>query len=423
MAKSNPKATPKKGLKKGFAGKGKFTPKGKKFNKTLRTPASAGKFKTPLSASAGRFKRAAGNPKFAKKTPQRFQIKGKRDAKFIAAAFSKRAPQVKRKRLAGLIFMCNSSTKQDCFKSKIFGLPEGKIDVVENVYPGMKLFLFDADSRVLYGVYEAVSQGGMDINPRAFRAGSFPAQVRYRILRKCAPLPEDQFKHAIKENYFGNNRFKFELGMNQVRRLLDMFGFVENDARPKVIAQPMLQMVAKPVGMRRPMRGGYEMESGPLFHDPRGDGRVPMEPIYKPRHYPEVAPVALPSYSSSSLLSDMELRRFQPPMEQAADLYSLGSRDDLLATAYSRPLLRSSLGHLGLESDLLEREALLRSRLPSYQYDLDRRSYALDALLDPRAAALSRSRAQDDLLTRQMDYLRGGLPRSSSSYGGGSLYY
>jgi len=58
-------------------------------------------------------------------------------------------------KLAGLIFMCNTVTMDDCFQYKVFGMPSSKRYLVQKVYPGMKLFLFDTDTRLMHGIYEA----------------------------------------------------------------------------------------------------------------------------------------------------------------------------------------------------------------------------------------------------------------------------
>ncbi|XP_021740146.1 B2 protein-like [Chenopodium quinoa] len=126
----------------------------------------------------------------------------------------------------GAIFMASNSTRKECFEREIFGLPSEYADFVMKVKNGMPLFLFDFQERMLYGVFEATSDGAMNIVPDAYRSTSnrkFPAQVRFSTFWHCDPLPENVFGDAIKENYF--KQFKFNLGLSrdQVGRLLFLF--------------------------------------------------------------------------------------------------------------------------------------------------------------------------------------------------------
>lgn len=77
---------------------------------------------------------------------------------------------------SGFIFMCDHVTKPECFKTQVFGLPMSKIGLVMRIKPGMDLFLFDCELKILYGVYRAISHGSMNLVPHAFQ-GKFPAQV------------------------------------------------------------------------------------------------------------------------------------------------------------------------------------------------------------------------------------------------------
>lgn len=122
----------------------------------------------------------------------------------------------------GMIFMCNSKTKQDCFHYKVLGLPANKRETVEKIHKGMRLFLFDADLRLMYGIYKAAGHGGYNIEPRAF-SSRFPSQVQYIVLRECLPLGEELFKAAIKDNYYTKWKFKFDLTAEQVKNLCKLF--------------------------------------------------------------------------------------------------------------------------------------------------------------------------------------------------------
>lgn len=76
----------------------------------------------------------------------------------------------------GMIFMCNSKTKGDCYHYKVLGLPANKKEKVLKIYKGMRLFLFDIDMKLLHGIYKAAGPGGYNIEHKAFNS-AFPSQV------------------------------------------------------------------------------------------------------------------------------------------------------------------------------------------------------------------------------------------------------
>ncbi|XP_022719660.1 uncharacterized protein LOC111277492 [Durio zibethinus] len=79
----------------------------------------------------------------------------------------------------GAIFMSNASTREECLKRKLFGLPMSSADFVKGVKVGMILFLFEYEKRELYGVFKATTDGELNIVLHAYRSSGkkFPAQV------------------------------------------------------------------------------------------------------------------------------------------------------------------------------------------------------------------------------------------------------
>ncbi|KAG0629175.1 hypothetical protein M758_1G082300 [Ceratodon purpureus] len=125
--------------------------------------------------------------------------------------------------LAGMIFGCTSDTYMECMQWKLFALPAANKSEVMRVAPGTKLFLYNYQARELSGIFEATSQGDMDLEPDAFQ-GLFPAQVRMRCIQQCPNLPLKAFKEAMSENFEKNkNKFKYSLNDVQVRKLMTLF--------------------------------------------------------------------------------------------------------------------------------------------------------------------------------------------------------
>ncbi|XP_028800305.1 kelch-like protein 20 [Neltuma alba] len=130
--------------------------------------------------------------------------------------------------LAGVIFGCTNNTMEECISKQLFGLPASHISYVKHIRPGLPLFLFNYSDRKLHGIFEAASEGKMNINPCGWSENGsgrtrFPAQVRVRIQMQCQPLIEDKFGHVIIDNYYESNHFWFELDQSQTSKLISMF--------------------------------------------------------------------------------------------------------------------------------------------------------------------------------------------------------
>ncbi|KAJ0244182.1 hypothetical protein HA466_0188550 [Hirschfeldia incana] len=153
---------------------------------------------------------------------------------------------LEKKDLCGVIFGCKFSTIKECYAKKLFGLPAPHLAYIKNIDPGLTLFLFNYSDRTLHGIFEAASEGQLNIDPKAWSPNGtdpspYPAQVKIRVRVKCEPLAEEKFSPVIAKNYVDEKMFWFELDRDQTNRLLRMFSpspYVRAPSTSKYVAPP-----------------------------------------------------------------------------------------------------------------------------------------------------------------------------------------
>jgi hypothetical protein len=89
------------------------------------------------------------------------------------------------------------------------------------------LFLFNFTDRHLYGVFQATGNGGLDLQPDAWKTTSdngrgFPAQLPFEELFNFLPVPEKRIKHL-----FDSNIRITGLSAWQVMELIKIYGDYE----------------------------------------------------------------------------------------------------------------------------------------------------------------------------------------------------
>ncbi|XP_011073196.1 uncharacterized protein LOC105158223 [Sesamum indicum] len=269
----------------------------------------------------------------------------------------------KAKHVAGFIFMCNRSTKSDCYQYRVFGLPSGKKEVVEEIKPGAKLFLFDLGSKLLYGIYEATSAGKLNLEPAAFN-GKFPAQVKFKIFKECIPLPESSLKHVIKENYTGL-KFKQELSGKQVKKLLAAFRpLTASSSRPapRPLANVSFARPVPPAATENQFQhtGRRLTNEGPYLAEMQYS-RIP--PIFEPRSAPQLN-ILQHGYHRAGAYMD--------PANPTLDHRSLPGTNTHHVANPQRPSVTNTVVH-GMQEPTYSRYRTVEERAPVQITSLERR--------------------------------------------------
>jgi DNA modification methylase len=81
----------------------------------------------------------------------------------------------------GFIFACTDRSETECLGRLLFGTEKGYGPIVIRIRQGDLLFLNNIETDVLHGVFRAVSNGSVDIEPKAFEG-------KYRYQVKVEPL-------------------------------------------------------------------------------------------------------------------------------------------------------------------------------------------------------------------------------------------
>jgi len=128
---------------------------------------------------------------------------------------------------SGYVFLCSNRTESECLEKKLFGSPRSEWNRVSQVKNGDVLFLLNYQTNRLHGVFEAISDGMMNIDSYAFD-GYFPAQVRVRRKMRCPSLDEAALLPLIKKGWIGVSKrgvllFPDRLGPKFIDELWKMF--------------------------------------------------------------------------------------------------------------------------------------------------------------------------------------------------------
>ncbi|KAK9279834.1 hypothetical protein L1049_013516 [Liquidambar formosana] len=277
----------------------------------------------------------------------------------------------------GMIFMCSSKTKKDCYRYKVLGLPASKKEIVSKIYKGMRLFLFDCDLKLLYGIYKAAGPGGYNLEPKAFNS-AFPSQVRFTVLDDCLPLAEEKFKKVIKDNYFTKNKFNCQLTSEQVKNLCKLFKVPSKGSKSKQLGRSREAEARSFVDRDRIRRQDREEErhraSRPVVYDREAFASpVARLPLYQPLP-PPLAPALPPSYAYNRTL-EADVYRRDPRLEhhdrQLLDL-ELRRRDEIerydpYILSRERPLYRDPPYSAGGQPEYLPPAGLP----PEYRHPVD----------------------------------------------------
>jgi hypothetical protein len=125
------------------------------------------------------------------------------------------------------VFSCTRQTFPECMGRGLFGaMPEFQEQARQTIRPGAPLFLLNTSDNLLFGIFQATSEVGYDIDPTAWaRPGSssspFPVQVRFRPLVEAPFIME--LDPLVQEVFPGGRLRVGPLNPRQTHQLADAF--------------------------------------------------------------------------------------------------------------------------------------------------------------------------------------------------------
>lgn len=87
------------------------------------------------------------------------------------------------------VFACTDKSEDECFRRLLFGTNRPYAPAAMRVKEGDFLFLLNLDTDVLYGVFRAISDADMNIEPEAW-AGQYPYQVKVQPVEEIIPVKD-----------------------------------------------------------------------------------------------------------------------------------------------------------------------------------------------------------------------------------------
>jgi len=141
----------------------------------------------------------------------------------------------------GFLFACTDETEKECFEKSLFGTEKFYGPIVIRIRKGDLLFLNNLDADSLYGVFEAVSDGGFNIQNEAWD-GKYPYQVKVeplgeRVEIKNAHRILNKFKVKRNTPLFGEKLLDFLDSFVPKPTLLDTVTKLEQNASARLILE------------------------------------------------------------------------------------------------------------------------------------------------------------------------------------------